>query len=109
MNRIPAIAELSALLLLRTLAASLGALPLALPTHAAESQPAPLTVEALAFDRVTATDLTTLKNLLEKAGWPESHVRAVLNVEVQRRLNPDPVLRLEDLKPFHFWHTGPDA
>ncbi|MGC4072791.1 MAG: hypothetical protein QM760_09770 [Nibricoccus sp.] len=107
MSRIFAIARLSSSFRLSLVIAALSALPLA--GHAANQPSAPLTADEVSFERVAATDLSALKNLLEKAGWPESHVRAVLNVEVQRRLNPAPVLRLEDLKPFHFWHTGPDA
>ncbi|ATC63935.1 hypothetical protein CMV30_08200 [Nibricoccus aquaticus] len=75
----------------------------------AVSTATPLTTEALSFDRIATTDLPALKNSLEKAGWPDSHIRALLGLEVQRRLNPEPVLRFEDLKPFHFWHTGPDS
>jgi hypothetical protein len=107
MPRIPVIADLFPLLCWRISVATLCALPIT--AHASDAKPAPLTVEAVAFDRIAATDFSALKNSLEKAGWPDSHIRALLGLEVQRRLNPDPVLRLEDLKPFHFWHTGPDA
>ncbi len=85
------------------------AIPPSSPPQSPPSSATATTTDSLAFPRLAATDLHSLKTLLEKAGWPDSHVRAVLNVEVQRRLNPDPVLRPEDLKPFHFWHTGPDA
>jgi hypothetical protein len=75
----------------------------------ADATAVPLAPAAIPFDRIAATDLSALKNSLEKAGWPASHIQALLSVEIQRRLNPAPALRAEDLRPFHFWHTGPDA
>ena len=64
---------------------------------------------AIAYERLKLLDFAALKLELEQAGWPATHVQAFLNVEIQRRLNPPPELRPEDLRPFEFWHTGPDA
>lgn len=76
---------------------------------AATPAPAELTSEAIQFKRIAATDLATLKALLERAGWPKTHVQFLLNAEIQRRINPEFVPKFEDMRTFEFWRTGPDA
>jgi hypothetical protein len=64
---------------------------------------------SLAYERLQALDFAALKVALEQAGWPATHVQAFLNVEISHRINPPTKLTAEDLRPFKFWHTGPDA
>ena len=61
------------------------------------------------YDRLASMDFAALKAALEKAGWPASHVQAVVILEIQRRLNPIEPPKAADFAPFVFWHTGPDA
>ncbi len=68
-----------------------------------------LAPEAIRFERIAATDLATLKAVLERAGWPETHIQFLLNAEIQRRINPEFVPKFEDMRTFEFWRTGPDA
>ncbi|HEX2854070.1 MAG TPA: hypothetical protein VHO24_12600 [Opitutaceae bacterium] len=63
----------------------------------------------LSYARFKALPLAELKASLERAGWPASHVQALLNAEIQQRLNPPFEPQPSDLRPFEFWRTGPDA
>ncbi|MFT3868258.1 MAG: hypothetical protein QM715_07155 [Nibricoccus sp.] len=77
------------------------------PCRAAEpAQPTPTSLE---FAQLSATDLPTLKSALTRAGWPKSHVQALLNAEIQRRFKTDFTPTFEDMRTFEFWRTGPDA
>lgn len=57
---------------------------------------------------MSALPLSQLKTKLEAAGWPATHVHAFLEAEIVRRHSPD-ALSADDLLPFEFWRTGPDA
>lgn len=66
-------------------------------------------LSSIEFTQISTFDLTALKSALEKAGWPKSHVQALLNVEIQCRYRTDFTPTFEDMRTFEFWRTGPDA
>lgn len=60
------------------------------------------------FSELGALPLPQLKARLQTAGWPATHVHAFLEAEIVRRYSAD-ALSPDDLLPFEFWRTGPDA
>lgn len=73
------------------------------------AEPVRATPFSLEFTQLSSLDLPALKSALEKAGWPKSHVQALLNIEIQRRFKTDFTPTFEDMRTFEFWRTGPDA
>lgn len=63
----------------------------------------------IAYAKLATLEFSALQTTLENAGWPETHVRAFVDAEIQRRLNPPFEPKASDLRPFEFWRTGPDA